>query len=173
MKRFFRGYLPDGHAIRRHHRMRVFGQRLQDPNLWHLNRRSLAGGLAVGLFLAFIPIPFQMILAAAVAIFLRVNLPIAVVAVWISNPLTMAPMLYFQYQLGSLFLGERIRTWVFEPTLAWFWREVGHIWLPVLLGGVACGLLAAVTGYGLIHLLWRINVRQRLRIRRRHRSRQP
>lgn len=151
--------------------MRMFGQRLQDPNLWHLTRRSLAGGLATGLFTAFMPIPFQMILAATAAILLRVNLPIAVVAVWISNPLTMAPMLYFQYQLGSLFLGERIRTWAFEPTLAWFWREVGHTWLPLLLGSVICGVLAAVAGYGLIHLLWRINVRQRLRARRQRRSR--
>ncbi|MFW6343056.1 MAG: DUF2062 domain-containing protein, partial [Halothiobacillaceae bacterium] len=80
--------------------MRVFGSRLQDGNLWHLNRRSVSGGVAVGLFSAFVPIPFQMVLAAGLAILLRVNLPLSVVLVWITNPITIVPLLWVANRIG-------------------------------------------------------------------------
>ena len=76
-KKLIRRYLPDAHKIRDHKHLRLFGTLLHDPNLWHLNRRSVAGAFAVGLFMAFVPMPFQMIPAAALAILLRVNLPIS------------------------------------------------------------------------------------------------
>lgn len=146
--------------------MQMFGRLLHDPNLWHLNRRSVAGGLAIGLFMAFMPMPFQMLPAAALAILLRVNLPMALASVWVSNPLTMAPMLYFQYRLGMMVLGERLRESMFEPTLQWFWMELSRIWQPLLLGSVLCGLLTALAGYGFIHLIWRMNIRRHLRRRK-------
>lgn len=148
----------------------MFGRLLHDPNLWHLNRHSVAGGIAIGLFLAFMPMPFQMIPAAALAILLRVNLPMALASVWVSNPLTMAPMLYFQYRMGKLLMGERIRETGFEPTLQWFWAEITLIWQPLLLGSVLCGMVAALAGYGFIHLLWRLNIRRHLRRRKEKRA---
>ena len=169
-RKFVRRYLPDSGSVRRHQRMQLFGRLLHDPNLWHLNRHSVAGGLAIGLFLAFMPMPFQMIPAAALAILLRVNLPMALAGVWVSNPLTMAPMLYFQYRMGKLLMGERIRETGFEPTLQWFWAELTLIWQPLLLGSTLCGIVAALAGYGFIHLLWRINIRRHLRRRKEKRA---
>ncbi len=169
-RRFFRRYLPDSGRVRRHQRIQLFGRLLHDPNLWHLNRHSVAGALAVGLFMAFMPMPFQMIPAAALAIILRVNLPMALAGVWVSNPLTMGPMLYFQYRVGKLVMGQQVRESGFEPTLEWFWTEIVHIWQPLMLGSLLCGIVSALAGYGLIHLIWRINIRRHLRRRREKRA---
>jgi len=57
--------------------------------------------MAVGLFCAFVPLPIQMLLAAAAAIIFRVNLPISVGLVWITNPVTIPPMFYFCYKVGT------------------------------------------------------------------------
>ena len=105
-KKFIKRHAPDKEAIRDHKYMRIFGKLLYDPNLWHLNRRSVSGAFAVGLFWAFIPIPFQMVTAAATAIPARVNLPISVALVWITNPITMPPMFYSTYRVGTWILDE-------------------------------------------------------------------
>ncbi len=169
-RKFLRHYLPDPGTLRRHRRLKILGVLLHDPNLWHLNRYTVSGGVAIGLFLAFIPMPMQMLVAAALAIPFRVNLPIAVAMVWVSNPLTMPPMFYFSYRVGTWFLGAPVRDRGFEPSLDWFWYELGNIWQPLYLGSVICGVVVALAGYGLVHLAWRLHIRAHLRRRARRRK---
>lgn len=173
-RKFLRRYLPDPGHLKRHRRLRILGVLLHDPNLWHLNRHTVSGGVAIGLFLAFIPMPMQMLAAAALAIPFRVNLPIAVATVWISNPLTMPPMFFFSYRVGTWFVGSPVRDRGFEPSLEWFWYELGNIWQPLYLGSIICGVLVALAGYGLVHLAWRLHIRAHLlrRARRRQAIRQ-
>ena len=64
-KRLIKQWMPDSHTIRSNRCISLFGNLLHDPNLWHLNRRSVSGGVAVGLFMTFVPVPFQMFFAAA------------------------------------------------------------------------------------------------------------
>ena len=78
------------------------------PQPLALNRRSAAGAFAVGLFMMYMP-PFgQWLMAAAAAIVFRVNLPIAVALVFITNPITIPPMFYVAYLLGALVLGQAV-----------------------------------------------------------------
>ncbi len=154
-KRFLRKHLPDHTTFRDHPRLARFGHRLHDPNLWHLNRRSVAGGLAAGLFMAWVPVPFQMVLAAAAAIALRVNLPIAVVMVWITNPVTMPPLFYLAYKVGALLLGARIEHVSFELSWAWLTEELRLVWQPFLLGCLVMGMASAAAGYLAARGLWR------------------
>ena len=151
-----------------HPRLRWLGARLNDPNLWHLGRRSVAGACGLGLFIAFVPVPIHMLLVPPLAIWLRVNLPVAISVIWVSNPVTMAPLLYLAYRIGCTLTGE---VWVpgkitVEPTLASVVSLFHEIWLPLAVGALACGMMAGTLGYGLVQILWRVRVALRLRQRR-------
>jgi hypothetical protein len=156
LRSFFKRLLPEPDRIRDHRQLRHFGSLLHDPNIWHLNRRSAAGGIAVGLFCAFIPLPVHMIVAAGAAILFRVNLPLAVVLTWITNPLTFAPVFYFAYQLGSRILHEPVRNIAFAFSIQWLQEVFVHIWQPLLLGCLILAVLSSLTGYFATILLWRI-----------------
>ena len=99
-KRLIKKYMPDPEKLKQQKSLQFLGDRLHEPNLWHLNRRSVSLAFAVGLFAAWIPTPGQMAIAAAAAFYFRANLPISVALVWVTNPLTMPPMFYFAYIVG-------------------------------------------------------------------------
>src|SRR5690606_1769707 len=103
--RFLRRLSPRRRALTESWFLRPFGAVLHDPALWRLDRHGAARALALGLFIGWLPVPVQMPVAALVALIVRVHLPLAVVSVWISNPVTMVPMMYFAYRLGMTLLG--------------------------------------------------------------------
>lgn len=163
-RKFFKRYMPDPHQIKQNKSISVFGNWLHDPNLWHLNRRSVAGAFAVGLFFAWWPVPLQMLFAAAAAIVFRTNLPISVGLVWISNPITMPPMFYFAYKVGAWLIGTPERAFEFEPTVEWIASELAIIWKPFLTGCMSLAIISSMIGFFAIHIIWRYSV-----IRRRNR----
>ncbi len=165
-RRFFRRYTPNQAALRSNRHLKLFGERLYDPNLWHLNRRSVSGAFFVGLFWAFMPFPLQMVSASATAVLARVNLPIAFALVWVTNPLTIPPIFYLNYRVGAWLLGRERFTGDFEPTLQWLMQQIHIIWQPLLLGSVLCGALAGLMGYAAIRLLWRLHIGNYIKTRR-------
>lgn len=138
--------------------MAVFGKLLHEPNLWHLNRRSAAGAFGVGLFFAFWPVPFQMWLSAAAAIPLRVNLPLSVATVWITNPFTMPPIFYAAYKVGSTVLGTDMGEFAFELSWQWVVQSLSTIGPAFLLGCLICSVIAGIAGYYGLNWLWRWSV---------------
>ena len=157
-RRIFKRYMPDHEKIRDHKHLQFLGTLLHDPNILHLNKRSVSGAFAVGLFCAFIPVPFQMVLGAIGAIWLRVNLPISVALVWITNPFTVGPIYFFCYKLGTLILGTPLRELEFELSYAWLMQEIGVIWQPLLLGCLIVSTISAILGYFVIRGFWRLHV---------------
>lgn len=145
---------------------RLFGRIVHDPDLWHINRRSVAGAVAIGLFVAFVPLPFQMVIAAAAAIAFGCNLAIAVVLVWVSNPLTMGPLFFGAYKAGAWLLGVPPEPLRFEMSLDWLMRRLGEVWEPFLLGCFLVGAAAALLGYLAVRLAWRLHVLAAWRRRR-------
>src|SRR5690348_18499421 len=107
-RKFFRRLLPSHDSIRDNRHIARLGPWIQHPNLWHLHRRSVAGGVAVGLFTGLIPgsNPVQFTAAALLAVAGRVNLPVAVLVTLYSNPLTIVPLYYLAFKLGELALLE-------------------------------------------------------------------
>lgn len=157
-RRFIKRLMPDQQKVRESKAIRLFGSLLHDANLWHLNRRSASGAFAVGLFCAFIPVPFQMLLAAAAAISLRVNLPLSVGLVWVSNPITMPPMFYLCYLVGNAILAEPPQPFAFELSWEWLMYSISTIGPAFLLGCFIFAVVSSLIGYVGIRLLWRQSV---------------
>ncbi|MFK7159940.1 DUF2062 domain-containing protein [Marinospirillum sp. MEB164] len=156
-RKFFKRYMPRPERLLKEKSLGFLSKQLADPGLWTLTRRSVAGAFSIGLFFAFMPMPFQMIPAALLATFFRVNLPIAVGLVWVSNPLTMPPMLYASYLFGSWLLDLPAHA----PTdnmWEWIHERFSHIWQPLLLGSVIFGGLAALISHLAVRLIWRWHV---------------
>ena len=164
-KRLFKRLTPDHNEIRNHRRLRVVAGLFKDPNLWHLNRRSIAGACFVGLFWAFVPLPGQMFGAVFTAVLLRVNVPLSFALIWVTNPVTIPPMFYFAYRLGAQLLGREVIAADIELSMSWLSATLGQIWAPLLLGSLLCGLALGALGYLTVRLFWRWHVIQRYRQR--------
>lgn len=114
----------------------------------------------------FLPIPFQMLIAAALAIISRRNLPISVALVWISNPVTIPPMFYFAYKLGAWLLDMQIETDSIELSWDWLSANLSQIGIPLVFGSLVCGWVCGISAFVLVRVSWRLHVIQRLKDRR-------
>ncbi len=165
-KKLINKNLPHPRIITSNRWIKLLGPRLHEPSLWHLNRRSFAGAMAVGMFCAFMPVPFQMLLAAIAAVALRVNILIAVPLVWISNPVTLAPIYYYCYYVGALILGTEIHAFIFELNFDWLLSELLYIWQPLLLGCLVVATIASLVSFFLAQFFWRYHLWTRIKNRR-------
>ena len=145
------------HALRDTFLHRILGDRVFHHGVWALDKDSLAGGLALGLFVAFTPtIPFQMFLCAIGALLLRVNLPISLVASLIMNPLTALPIYLSALRTGQYFLGHSL---IGEFTLGLFGSEsrTGKFMeasLYLWTGSLIFSTVAAFLGSAAARLAW-------------------
>jgi len=182
MRKFLRRFLPDHDSIRENRYVAWFGPRLQHHNLWHLHRKSVAGGVAVGLFAGLIPgsNPVQFTAGALLAIAFRVNLPLAVLVTLYSNPFTIVPLYYLAFKLGQLVLlqtGGELHPLAFSLEGKGFteWIPAALDWLvgagkPLLIGLPLLAIVLAVTGYFATDWIWRLYVRCAWQRRRRLRA---
>jgi len=178
-RKYFRKYLPDAAKVRSHRLVARFGAFLHDPNLWHLNRDSVAGAVAIGLFAGLIPGPLQMLGALLLAIPLRRNVPVALVTTFYTNPFTIVPLYVLAYEYGAMLLGRGANKVKIEP----FDMDWAHVldsmrglldWTlslgkPLAVGLVALALTLAVLGYFAVQLGWRAYVILAWRARRNRR----
>ena len=175
-------FLPTRDAITQSRLLRWLGPRIHDPLLWHVNRRSVARGVAMGVFFGLM-IPIAQIPAAAIAsLLLRGNLWIAAVSTLVSNPLTYGPLYYFAYRLGAGVIGARTPAnltaeAVEQPmrmidSLAQAWAWITGIGQPLLLGMLIMAVTGAFIAYWGTQLVWRMRVTAKWRrLRREHRLR--
>lgn len=157
-KKFFKRWMPTRQKLLEMPRFKVFGKLLEDPNLLHLNRHSVSLAFLVGLFSAFLPLPGQTFIVALLCFWARANLPIGVALIWVTNPITIPPIFFGTYKLGTWILGTEPLAFKIELTLDWFLNTGAHYLIPLLLGSILCGLVAGVTGYYLMQYLWRRQV---------------
>jgi uncharacterized protein (DUF2062 family) len=152
-------FIPNAAAIKSTPALQFLGHLLHDPNLFHLNRRSVSMAFLVGIFIAVaIPLPGQMALAALAALYFRCNLPIAVALVWITNPVTIPFFFYIAYVLGCFVLQIPPNEFKIELTIQWFAQELERLLPPFLLGSFILGAILACIGYVSMQLYWRWNV---------------
>lgn len=167
MRKFLRPLLPSLETIQANRWLKPLGRWLYQPKLWHLHRRSVAGGVAVGLFCGLIPGPLQMLGAALLAVWWRVNLPVALLTTLYTNPFTIVPLYLLAYEIGASVSGSRhaLATVRLDfPELHWqgwageLWQWLAQLGKPLLIGLPLLAVMLAVLGYVAVRLLWRIAV---------------
>lgn len=177
-RKLFRKYLPNPEALLEKSYLKRLKPWLGHHNLWHLHRRSVAGGVAVGMFTGLFPAPFQMISAALLSTFLRVNLPVAVLTTLYTNPFTFVPIYILAYKIGAMFTGQTLQS---LPHFEFSWQGdwlsalpafidwILSLGAPLLVGLLILGAVLALASYFLVLGLWRLHVllawRKRLRKR--------
>ncbi len=144
----------------RHPRLRnrqwwkVLTKPVADRNLWIPCRDSIAHGLAIGFFFSMILMPFQMIAAALVGIRAKANIPFTMAACWVTNPITVGPILWGQCALGQWMrdvLGVPMPR--FMINVAFKAPEAGSLnAASLLLGMITSALLLALLAYPMVHL---------------------
>jgi uncharacterized protein (DUF2062 family) len=110
--------------------------------------------------------PFQMLAAAFFAIWFNANLPLSVVLVWISNPVTMPPMFYFNYKIGAWALDRPVLSFEFELSWSWISERLLDIGIPLYLGSLVVATVSACLAYLIIQYLWRRKIRSDWQVRR-------
>jgi uncharacterized protein (DUF2062 family) len=170
-RRWVTNQLPRRETIGNNWLLRPFARQLSQPNLWHLNNRSIPRAVAIGLGVGMI-IPFMhMILAALLAIPARANVAVAAACTLVVNPLTIPAMYYAAYKIGRWELRQET---IVDPSSAvhisgelsrmlfWVHEASG----PIALGIITMALGAATVGYVVSALLWRLWVASKWRERR-------
>lgn len=183
----FSDRFPTSQRLKSNRFLKPFTRHLHHHFLWQFNRRTVAGGVAVGLFFGIL-VPFaQILLAAFAAIILRVNLPVAAFSTLVSNPVTFPPLYYFAYRLGDVLTGTapvspeatvtadiahavavqqgEAQRWL--PSLIDWIQSVG---VPLALGLGVLAISAALVGYVAVSFVWKSRIRWRWRQRRLTRS---
>ena len=168
-RKHFRKYLPSHQSITGNRFIGWFGPWLRHHNLWHLHRRSVAGGVAVGLFAGLVPGPLQIFTGAILSILFRVNLPVAALTTLYTNPLTIVPLYYVAYRLGALATlsdAQHAMPATFSTAgLGWTeWIPALMDWIlalgkPLAVGLPLLGITLAALGYLLVDNAWKIYVR--------------
>lgn len=155
IRRFLIRHLPSREAVHQQRSLGPLQKWMQHHSIWQFNRRSISKAMAIGLFWALIPMPFQMIPAAICAVFLRANIPLALALVWLTNPITMPPIMYACYKFGAWLLDSPAMALPSEFTSSEIANFIAANWQPLYLGSFVLACIFAVLGYALTLLYWR------------------
>ena len=168
--------MPARDQARGYRGLRWLGPLLDREWLWHLNRRAVATGVALGVFFGLIIPVGQMPLAAAAAVLLRANLPLAALGTLVSNPVTIGPIYWFAYRTGAAILPatepvqnvvEFAGTDTSRSHLPFELLDTVANWgAPLMLGLALFAVGGALLSYLLIRLVWRWSVERRRRRQR-------
>lgn len=138
---------------------------LTHPVYYTPGRRAVSGGVALGLFVGLVPVPAQTAVAILLALALRVNLPLAAISVWVTNPLTWLPLFYFSYEIGAMLLNIQPEPMPASPSWSWLQEEIALRWRPLVYGSLLVATSVASIAYLSISSVWHIATVRRYRKR--------
>ncbi len=147
---------------------------------------AIAGGLAMGTFVAFTPtMGIQFILVVILATALRLNRAAAIAPIWITNPITVAPIYTLNYWIGLQFcdgpplqhvsgifvdLGKAMASmefWQIAEQTETILQLGMDITIPLVVGscivGVVCGVIAYLVSLKILTLLFNRKEKRRLK----------
>ena len=156
IKAWLKKQIPSKEQLEQNRFIKPFAPTLRkSPNYWQFNRSSVTRGCAIAVFGAFMPIPFQMVIALILSLPLQANLILSLGLLWISNPITIAPMYFLCYEVGAWVLRVPTEKMNIHLTGAWITHELAHIWEPFLLGCLICGAVFSAITYVFVFFIWK------------------
>lgn len=162
--------VPDRDQLERNRFIRPFAHRVLRSDLWRFNRRSVPRGVALGLFMAIL-IPFaHSFVAALTAVFVRANVPVAIVTTFTSNPITWVIIYPAAYEIGRFLLHIDAMTGIQPISGTMQTTQTDHLLqqltgagLDTALGLFVLASVLATLGYFIAGLVWRgLVMRKRL-----------
>ena len=156
-RKYFRKYLPDPDTVLAKRWAAPFRPWLGHPNLWYLNRRSVPGAVAIGLFAGLVPGPIQMLCALLIAIPCRKNIPVALIVTVYTNPFTIVPLYILAYEYGKFLLPGEYAPFNASLDMGWgnFIESLLALGKPLALGLLALACTLAALGYVATYCAWR------------------
>ena len=136
---------------------------------------SIALGTAIGMFVGMTPtVGVQMVIVLCIAFltrpFFRFNRVAAVLTVYVTNPLTIVPVYWFNYCVGTLFIEQTVTYERFSSILEYHsfkeWTAtVSHllsdVGMPLLTGSLIVALICSLATYpAMIWLIQRVRQHQ-------------
>ena len=138
--------------------MAPFRHLMHDHRLWGIRRKTVVPAFALGLFVACMPFPGHPLFAAILALLLRINIPVAALTTFVSNPLTMGPLYYFNYRIGAALLSRDPSGFEFDLSMDWVTETFVLIWQPMMLGSLLVGAIASLIGFMALDAIWRYSI---------------
>lgn len=149
--------LPTHEKIKSYRFLKIFGSLIHKKEIWSLSRKKVVSGVLIGIFVACLPMPFQMVLSTLLAIIFNANLPISFVLIFISNPFTMPAIFYLEYQIGRLIVKpENSVEFDFDS----MYDNFGDLALSLWTGSIVIGIFSSVICAIIINFLWIYTVRK-------------
>ena len=148
--------IPNRASLAQHAWLQPIAHHLLNPQLWRLQHESVARGVAIGTFWAFVIPLGQTFVAAAHCIWWRGNIPAAAVMTMLTNPLTFGFWLWLAYPVGHWVLGAPVSSVVLSEA-SWS-ASLQNVGGPVLMGMGIFGVGGAALGYLLVKVGWRLRV---------------
>ena len=168
MREFLRKLLPKRHEVTQHWSIKPWAHVLNHPRHWHIHRIGVARAVFIGLACAWSPLPgTQMPMAAVWACAAKANIPAAILATWITNPITILPFYFAAFVTGNAVLTLTVPAWEsIAFSLDGLWSK-HSVLIPMLIGCFIIGVPTAFSGFFLTKYLWRQHIRAKLRKRQR------
>ena len=134
------------------------------PEFLSTNRKMVSRAVFIGLFIAFIPMPMQMLLVIAMIPFFKFNVPIALAMCWLSNPFTMPGMYYVEYITGAFLTGSD--PLVVEVSVEWFSNNINDIFVDLYVGTFFYATIGSLIGWWLVNHFWKSSVKRDKKLHR-------
>lgn len=136
----------------------------------HMDRQSVARGVAVGVFFGILVPVAQILFAVIVAIAIRANVAVAAASTLVTNPLTFPLVYYFAFRIGAFLTGHdldvpavdvaaseaaaaqglEVGSW-YATLLRWL-QTIGR---PLATGVFVLALASSLVAFLTVHFCWR------------------
>lgn len=170
MQRWLKSITPDRHALEELWCVKPITRLVFDRGCWMFKRTSVVRAFSLGLLIAFVPptpfLPLHLTLCTILAVLLRLNIPVMMATVFVSNPLTWFPQIAGSLWVGAKLMGLNLMPMIHDMSHSTLRADLRQLWEPLLLGALVLGLCAASLGYMAAQFAWRARVAFRWRHRR-------